>query len=50
MLVSERRFDVGVMRMYNKDGRLFICTKDLSAPTLSDKNLTGYKILMIVEG
>lgn len=37
------------MRIYTDVNAVtYFCTKDLSAPTQTDHNLNGYKILMII--
>ncbi len=38
------------MRFYESNGIMYICTKDLSAPTQTDPKLSGFKVLMVVEG
>jgi len=37
------------MRLYTSlEGVLYVCTKDLDAPTQADSELNGYRILMTV--
>lgn len=43
----QRRFDIGNMRLYYKDGSLYIATKNLNAPNYGDSNLKGYTITAI---
>ncbi len=45
-----RRFDVGSTRIYTDVNNVFyFCTKDLSAPTQTNPNLNGYRILMVMQ-
>lgn len=38
--------DIGMIRLYELNGTLYVCLKDLTAPNpMADSNLAGYRIL-----